>query len=77
MRLRWVCRDGRILHVGEMADSHLENAIAMVERSKSGWRMQFLPRLYLERGLRKLKRRPYEGKTKTSQGTGQPRQRTG
>lgn len=69
MRLRWVCRDGRVLQIGEMADGHLENAIAMIERSKSGWRMQFLPRLYLERGLRKLKRRRYEGKKEANQGT--------
>lgn len=68
MELMWLCRDGRQMRVSEMADGHLENAIAMVERSKVGWRMQYLPRMYLERGLRKLKRRAYEGKTKTWKG---------
>lgn len=55
--MRWVCKDGRRMLIAEMADSHLANAIAMVERSKTAWRFQSLPRLYLERGLRKLKRR--------------------
>jgi len=61
MGLLWVCRDGRAMRVAEMADGHPENAIAMIERGK-GWRMKILPRLYLERGLRKVKRRRYYGK---------------
>lgn len=73
MRLRWVCRDGRVMHIGEMADGHLANAIAMIERGRNGWRMRYLPRLYLERGLRKLKRMQHEGKT--SKGASQPSQR--
>lgn len=51
----WVCQDGRRMTVVQMDDAHLANAIAAIERSKTGWRYRWLPRLYLERGIRRLK----------------------
>jgi tRNA(Ile)-lysidine synthase TilS/MesJ len=51
----WVCKDGRRMKVSEMDDSHLENAIRLVERCRR-WRRHWLGRLYLERDIRAIKR---------------------
>jgi hypothetical protein len=47
----WRCKDGRLLHVGQMSDAHLSNAITMIERTR-GWRLSWLPRLKLEQLIR-------------------------
>lgn len=51
----WVCKDGHYMLVSQMATTHIRNAIAMIERSKKGWRRDFLPRLYLELDICKLR----------------------
>jgi hypothetical protein len=51
----WLTRDGREMPIGTMSDSHLKNTIAMIERGRNTVHMQSLPRLYLERGIRRLK----------------------
>lgn len=50
----WICRDGRRIKVGQMTDSHLANAIAKIERSRTGWRREWLGRLKLEQVIRSL-----------------------
>lgn len=51
----WVTKDGRRMLVGQMDDKHLRNSIAKIERSRN-WRRHWLPRLYLELEIRKVKR---------------------
>lgn len=51
----WTCRDGRKMRVGQMDDRHLSAAIAMIMRSRRGWRAHWLPRLVLEQEIRKLR----------------------
>lgn len=48
----WVCKDGRTLKVKEMTNSHLSNSIAKIQRSRNGWRREWLGRLLLEREIR-------------------------
>jgi hypothetical protein len=49
----WKCRDGRVLRVSQMSDSHLANAIRLILRS-NGWRRDYLPRLLLEVEIRAM-----------------------
>jgi len=46
----WLCKDGREVLVSRMSDDHLRNAIALVLRT--GWRLEYLPRLLLEVDIR-------------------------
>lgn len=50
----WVCKDGRRMLPGDMDDDHLQKCIDKIERSRA-WRKQWLPRLYLEQDIRRLK----------------------
>lgn len=50
----WQCADGRQLHVGEMTDSHLQNCINKILRSRKGWRRHWLDRLLLEQQIRAM-----------------------
>lgn len=52
----WVCRDGRAMKVSDMETRHIRNCIAMILRSKKGWRRHYLPRLHLELEIRQLPR---------------------
>jgi hypothetical protein len=49
----WMCRDGRVLRVSQMTDSHLRNAIRMIEARRT-WRREYLSRLYLEIEIRAM-----------------------
>jgi hypothetical protein len=53
----WRCKNGRMLTVAQMETSHIQNSIAMIERSKN-WRKHYLPRLQLELEIRKQGLRP-------------------
>lgn len=44
------------MRASEMSRSHLNNAIAKIERSRN-WRKNWLPRLYLELEIRNLPNR--------------------
>lgn len=44
----WICRDGRQVPVRQMSRQHVLNAIAMIQRSRRGWRREYLERLLLE-----------------------------
>lgn len=50
----WVCRDGKRMKVGEMDIFHLIRSINKIERSRR-WRKEWLPRLYLELDIRRIK----------------------
>lgn len=54
----WTTQDGRRLLPGQMDDEHLQNCINKIERSRN-WRKGWLPRLYLEKDIRRVQR---EGK---------------
>lgn len=49
----WRTRDGRIMFIWQMSDSHLAHAIALIRRSH-GWRREYLDRLVLEQHVRAL-----------------------
>lgn len=42
--------------IGQMTDSHLNNCIAKIMRSRTGWRSEYLERLQLELTIRAIKR---------------------
>lgn len=47
----WETKDGHLMALSEMTDSHIHNCIAMIERSiKAGtpWRVEALPYLRME-----------------------------
>lgn len=48
----WVTRDGRSLLISQMDTSHIVNCIAKINRSRTGWRAEYLPRLQLELDIR-------------------------
>lgn len=48
----WKTRDGRYMHPSCMTCSHLRNAIAMILRARSGWRLHWLDVLTDEYGRR-------------------------
>jgi hypothetical protein len=50
----WRTRDGQLVLVSQMSDSHLHHSIAMILRSKKGWRREYLDRLLLEVTIRSL-----------------------
>jgi hypothetical protein len=49
----WLAKDGRWIAISEMTDSHLANAIALIQRS-GNWRREQLDRLLLEQQIRSL-----------------------
>jgi len=49
----WLCKDGRLLSISEMSDSHLHNSIELIRR-RNGWRMDYLPRMELEQQIRAM-----------------------
>lgn len=53
----WRCADGRRVLVSKMEYSHLLNCIAKIQRSRKGWRKEFLPRLLLEITIRDIQGR--------------------
>lgn len=50
----WICADGRRMLAGQMTDSHLQNCINKIKRSRH-WRKSWLPRLLLEQQIRRLR----------------------
>lgn len=52
----WVTRDKRRMLVSDMETSHVKRAIAMIERSTTGWRRGYLERLRIELIIRSLQR---------------------
>jgi hypothetical protein len=50
----WVTKDGKHLLVSRMETSHIRNCIAKIERSRRGWRKQYLERLKLELEIRSM-----------------------
>lgn len=50
----WICKDGRQMHLCEMTDSHLLNCANKIMRSRSGWRLKWLPRIVLEIQIRNM-----------------------
>ena len=48
----WVTREGEHMRIQSMTSGHILNCIAKIQRSKRGWRREYLPRLYLELELR-------------------------
>lgn len=53
----WVCKDGRKILVSNMEYSHLLNCIAKIQRSKTGWRKEYLNRLEIELTIRDIQGR--------------------
>lgn len=53
----WECADGRKVLVSQMEYSHLLNCISKIQRSKKGWRKEYLERLLLELTIRDIKGR--------------------
>ena len=53
----WECRDGRRLLVSQMEYTHILFCIRKIQRSKVGWRKEYLPRLELELDIRRLQER--------------------
>jgi hypothetical protein len=49
----WVCRDGRMIKVGDMETRHIINCINLIHR-KWPWRAEYLDRLELELFARSL-----------------------
>jgi hypothetical protein len=63
----WRCADGRRMRIGEMATSHVQNCIRMIERGHDGLGRRvgrktraLLPRLKLEIDIRNI--RNYDNK---------------
>jgi len=52
----WTCRDGRMIPIRQMTDSHLHNCIRMILRNKR-WRRNYLDRLLLEVQIREIERK--------------------
>jgi hypothetical protein len=48
----WVTNDNRIMHIVDMNDEHIRNAVAKVKRDN--WRVEMLSRLEYELELRAL-----------------------
>jgi hypothetical protein len=48
----WVTKDGRRIPVRRMERRHLLNCIDKIQRSKKGWRREYLDRLVLELQIR-------------------------
>lgn len=48
----WITRDGRRYLVREMETRHIINCVRMIQRSKTGWRREYLDRLLLELAIR-------------------------
>lgn len=57
----WLCRDGTLVAVSEMATSHIRNCVAKIERSRGRWRAEYLDRLVLELEIRSLGLRSTRG----------------
>lgn len=53
----WRCRNGTLVLVSLMADRHLHNILAMMDR-KPSWRREYRDRLELEVVIRKIRGRP-------------------
>lgn len=50
----WRCRDGRVLKISDMTDSHIRNCIQMIQRSGFRWRVRYLDRLEIELIIRSM-----------------------
>lgn len=53
----WITRTGQRLPISQLDDDHLANCIAKIERSRRGWRREYLERLKLEQEIRSIARR--------------------
>ena len=53
----WTTRGGTNLRISQMTTPHIQNAIAMIQRSRTGWRREYLERLQLELEIRNMKDR--------------------
>lgn len=51
----WITADGRQLLVSQMETRHIHNCIAKIQRSKRGWRGEYLERLQLELNIRRIR----------------------
>lgn len=51
----WIAKDGKHWRISQMTTSHIVNCIAKIQRSKRGWRREYLERLELELYIRSLK----------------------
>lgn len=49
----WLTRDGRLMQIGDMEESHIQNCIYMITERKK-WRRGYLARLKLELDIRQL-----------------------
>lgn len=52
LELIWVTARGERMPVSKMETSHIENCIRKIERSRKGWRRDYLERLRLELYIR-------------------------
>jgi hypothetical protein len=50
----WTTKDGQQYNVSAMETSHIRNCVAKIERSKTGWRREWLERLLLELEIRAM-----------------------
>ncbi len=49
----WQCKDGRLIPVNQMTDSHLAHCIRLI--ITRNWRTEWLERLQLEQQIRSMK----------------------
>jgi hypothetical protein len=49
----WRCKDGRVVTLGEMTESHLLHCIARIFTSPNNWRGSYMPHLLAELELRR------------------------
>ncbi len=53
----WETADGRLVPVSQMETSHIINCIRKIQRSRKGWRKEYLDRLLLEIEIRNMRDR--------------------
>lgn len=50
----WICADGRAIPLNKMETSHIIRCISKIQRSRKGWRREWLEPLQLELEIRRL-----------------------